>query len=171
MQSGKIQVLDEKYMARALELARQAWALDEVPVGAVIVKEGEIIAEAFNHKEGPKDPTGHAELRVIQKASENLGAWRLNDCQLYVTLEPCLMCAGAILQARIGSLIFGTRDPKGGAVRSLFQTLNDSRLNHQVEVREGVLQVECSQILTDFFKARRQHSLPSSEVFTSPDKI
>lgn len=146
---------DEKWMARALELAREAALNGEVPVGAVIVRNQVIIAEARNHKEFSNDPTGHAELLVIRRAAEALGQWRLSGCTLYVTLEPCAMCAGAMIHARIDRLVFATPDPKTGAVDSLYQLLADPRLNHQPEVSRGVLAEEASSVLKDFFRARR----------------
>lgn len=137
-------------------MAQKAADLGEVPVGAVVALDGAIIAEAYNTKETALCATGHAEINAIQKACSNLGRWRLTDCELYVTLEPCLMCAGAIIQARFKRVIMGALDPKGGAVKSLFQVLQDDRLNHRPEVASGVLAEECAQILKDFFKARRQ---------------
>lgn len=142
-------------MTRALELAAEAAQTDEVPVGAVIVKDGVIIAEGKNHKESSQTATGHAEIAALNAASEAIGAWRLEGCDLYVTLEPCVMCSGAIVASRIRKVIYGAKDPKGGAVESLYQILDDSRLNHSCEVVSGVLQQECSKILKDFFKEKR----------------
>lgn len=143
-------------MKRALELAQKADAEDEVPVGAIVVRHGsEIVAEAWNDKEGSGLATHHAEILAIEKASEVLGRWRLIDCELYVTLEPCLMCAGAILQARIPKLYYGAKDPKFGAVDSLYKTLNDERSNHRVEVQGGLLADESAALLKDFFKRQR----------------
>lgn len=148
----------EFYMDLALSEAQKAADLGEVPVGAVIVKDGEVIAQAHNLKESEYSALKHAELLVIEKASQKLGRWRLTDCELYVTLEPCVMCSGAIVQARLKTLYFGTLDPKGGGTQSLYQILQDERLNHQTEVIGSVLQDRCSRILTDFFKARRQQA-------------
>ncbi|PQO47086.1 tRNA adenosine(34) deaminase TadA [Blastopirellula marina] len=147
--------LHQMYMQMALQQAEQAARSDEVPVGAVIMREGSIIAAAHNQREMLRDPTAHAEMIAITQAAEAVGGWRLEDCILYVTLEPCPMCAGAILQARIPVVVYGATDPKAGAVDSLFHMLNDSRLNHCCEVVSGVLQDRCGQILTDFFRQRR----------------
>lgn len=142
-------------MRRALALAKTAAELGEVPVGAVIVKDNQVISEAYNLRETSKKSTAHAEILALEQACGALGAWRLQGCKLFVTLEPCLMCAGAIVQSRVSEVIFGTLDPKGGAVRSLYQCLSDTRLNHRVHVRSGLLESECSRILSDFFKLRR----------------
>lgn len=144
-----------RYMKRALELAHKAQLQGEVPVGAVIVKNGKIVGEGFNQKETLGLATRHAEIEAIENASKNLGAWRLTDCEMYVTLEPCLMCAGAIVATRLKKLYYGADDPKGGAVKSLYQALSDERLNHECEIEEGLLKSECSKILKDFFKERR----------------
>ena len=146
---------DERYMKLALAQAEQAAALDEAPIGALIVCDGEIICTAHNRRESDNDPTAHAELLALRAASQTLNRWRLTGCTLYVTLEPCLMCAGAMVLARIDRLVYGANDPKGGAVASLYQALTDERLNHRVEVTGGVLADECGQILTDFFRAKR----------------
>lgn len=147
--------LHQMYMQMALQQAEQAARCDEVPVGAVIVREGSIIAAAHNQREMLRDPTAHAEMIAITQAAEAVGGWRLEDCILYVTLEPCPMCAGAIVQARIPVVVFGAHDPKAGAVTSLYEMLSDTRLNHRCEVVSGVLQDRCGQILTDFFRQRR----------------
>lgn len=146
---------DDRFMRRALELAEQARQADEVPVGALIVKNNQIISEAYNQREGLRQSTAHAEILAIQEACRKLGAWRLSGCTLYVTLEPCLMCAGAISQSRLDKIIYGARDPKGGAVDSLYECLRDTRLNHRCEVGSGLREQECSRILSDFFKQRR----------------
>lgn len=143
------------FMQRALELAREASVRGEVPVGAVIVQDSEIIAEAFNEREMQPSALAHAELSAIDRACETLKRWRLSGCTLYVTLEPCVMCAGAIVQARLDRVVFGAQDPKAGAVASLYQVLSDPRLNHRPQVESGVLAAECGQVLSDFFKARR----------------
>jgi tRNA(adenine34) deaminase len=147
--------IDAKFMKLALNLASEAAAAGEVPVGALVVLNGEIIAQAGNTKEAENAPTHHAELKAIEMAAQKLGRWRLSDCEIYVTLEPCSMCAGAIVQARLKRVIFGTRDPKAGAVRSLFELVSDPRLNHRAEITEGILAEECGTILSQFFKKRR----------------
>jgi tRNA(adenine34) deaminase len=148
--------LDQTYMRMALAQAEQASAQGEVPVGAVIVLDARVIAAAYNQREQLQDPTAHAEMIAITQAAASLGSWRLERCRLYVTLEPCPMCAGAILQARIPQLIYGASDPKAGAVRSLFQLLGDPRLNHQTQVTTDVLAEPCAQLLTQFFRQQRQ---------------
>jgi len=146
---------DEDYMTEALRLAARALEDDEVPVGAVIVCNGRIIARAHNQRELLGDPTAHAEMIAITQAAEHVGNWRLEGCTLYVTLEPCAMCAGAIVLARLPRLVFGARDPKAGAVGSLYDIPRDARLNHTVEVTAGVLEAECGGILTEFFRRKR----------------
>ncbi|MBI5760865.1 MAG: nucleoside deaminase [Planctomycetales bacterium] len=145
----------EVYMRRALEQARMAFDADEVPVGAVIVHEGRIIAEAFNQRETLQDPTAHAEMIALTQAAGAIGHWRLLDCTLYVTLEPCPMCAGAIVQARLPTVIYGTTDLKAGACHTLYRITEDSRLNHQATVLGGVLRDECKAILQEFFARQR----------------
>ncbi len=143
-------------MRQALHLAQQAALEDEVPVGAVIVQGDRIIAAAYNQREQLKDPTAHAEMIAMTQAAAELGSWRLEDCILYVTLEPCPMCAGAILQARVPRVVYGATDPKAGAVDSLYQLLRDPRLNHRADVISGVLAEPCGRILTEFFEAKRR---------------
>lgn len=147
---------DEHWMRQALKLAQQAAEQDEVPVGAVIVHENKIIASAFNQREQLADPTAHAEMIAITQAASHLNSWRLLECSLFVTLEPCPMCAGAILQSRIPRIVYGALDPKAGAVVSLFQLLNDPRLNHRCETISGVLASDCGRILTEFFDRKRK---------------
>lgn len=147
---------DRQFMQLALEEAKKAGDLGEVPIGAVIVHEGEVIASASNLRETTQNAVTHAELMAIQQACEKVGSWRLEETTLYVTLEPCPMCAGAILQSRIPRVVYGARDMKAGCVDSLYRLLNDSRFNHECEVTEGVLAEECGQILTDFFRALRE---------------
>ncbi|MDG2384207.1 MAG: tRNA adenosine(34) deaminase TadA [Pirellulaceae bacterium] len=147
--------MDEAYMGMAFAEAEQAWAEEEVPVGAVVVFQDRVIAAARNQREQLHDPTAHAEMIAITQAAESLSSWRLEGCRIYVTLEPCPMCAGAILQARIPHLIYGAADPKAGAVHSMFQLLTDARLNHQTQVTSGVLADRCGKILTDFFQQQR----------------
>lgn len=154
---------DDRYMRIALEQAAAAAAADEAPVGAVIVAEGRVLAAARNEREALRDPTAHAEMIAITQAASALQSWRLENCTLYVTLEPCPMCAGAIVLARIPRVVFGALDPKGGAVRSLYRLLEDSRLNHRVEVVEGVLSEPCGLVLSEFFRGkRRQRRAPES---------
>jgi tRNA(adenine34) deaminase len=146
---------DEYYMRRALKLAEQAFENDEVPVGAVILHQGKVIGKGYNQRQMLNDPTAHAEILAITAAAESVADWRLTGCTLYVTLEPCLMCAGAIVLARIDRLVYGTDDPKAGAVKSLYQVLSDSRLNHQPEIRGGVLADDCGSLLSEFFRKQR----------------
>ncbi len=146
----------DSFMRLALQEARQAIEEDEVPVGSVIAHRGRVVAAAHNQREQLRDPTAHAEMIAITQAAEALSSWRLTDCTLYVTLEPCPMCAGAILQARIPQLVYGAGDPKAGAVDSLYHLVTDGRLNHQVEVVSGVLAGPCSELLTSFFAKQRQ---------------
>jgi tRNA(adenine34) deaminase len=148
---------DRAMMGRALEMAREAGNLGEVPVGAVVVLDGRIISQAFNLRETLDDPTAHAERLALTWAGRTLGTWRLDDCVLYVTLEPCAMCAGAIVLSRLGRLVYGAVDPKAGACRSLYRIVSDPRLNHRVGVTAGVLGAECREILTDFFQERRKY--------------
>ena len=145
----------DRWMRYALDQARLAFEADEVPVGAVIVHQQRIIAEACNQRETLNDPTAHAEMIAITQAAEELRSWRLLDCTLYVTLEPCPMCAGAIVQARLPTLIYGADDPKAGAVKSLYGITGDIRLNHQAAVVGGVLEDECGAILQEFFAKQR----------------
>ncbi len=143
------------WMKKALDQAVVAFEQNEVPVGAVIVYQERIIAEAYNQREMLNDPTAHAEMIAITQAAEVLGSWRLLDCTLYVTLEPCPMCAGAIVQSRIPCVVYGTTDPKAGACDSLFQITTDVRLNHQAAVLGGVMQEDCRAILQEFFRQQR----------------
>jgi tRNA(adenine34) deaminase len=146
---------DDYWMGIALREAGKAAARGEVPIGAIIVKEGRVFSRGYNQREGAQDPAAHAELLAIRKAAKKLGNWRLTGTTLYVTLEPCLMCMGAILLARIDKVVFGCHDPKGGAAGSLYDLSNDSRLNHNVELVAGVKGAECSALLSDFFAALR----------------
>jgi tRNA(adenine34) deaminase len=148
----------EYWMLEAIQTAKEAEAIDEVPIGAVIVYNDQIVGRGFNTRETTLDPTAHAEMTAIRQASLTLGAWRLLDCTLYVTLEPCPMCAGAIVQARIPKVVFGTRDPKAGCAGTLMNLLQEQRFNHQVEVIDGVLQAECSELLSGFFRKLRKQS-------------
>ena len=144
------------FMELALREARQALEEHEVPVGAVIVREGRVIASAHNQREQLRDPTAHAEVIAITQAAESMGDWRLEGCTLYVTLEPCAMCAGAMVLARLERVVYGATDPKAGAVHSLYHLLGDERLNHQVDVVPGVLARPCGEILTQFFAHQRR---------------
>ncbi|MER2129197.1 tRNA adenosine(34) deaminase TadA [Solibacillus sp.] len=147
---------DHYYMQQALEEAQKAAVLGEVPIGAVLVYKDEIIARAHNLRETTQNALTHAESMAIQEACEKIGSWRLEETTLYVTLEPCPMCAGAILQSRVPRVVYGARDLKAGCVDSLYRLLNDPRFNHECIVTEGVLADECGQILTDFFRALRE---------------
>src|SRR5574344_1545976 len=146
----------EEYMQLALAEARKAAALGEIPIGAVLVCEGEVIASAHNMRETWQDGTAHAEIIVIQEACKKLARWRLSGCTLYVTVEPCPMCAGAIVNSRIDRLVYGCDDPKAGAVRSIFSIVDNPRLNHRVDILSGVREEECRTLLKDFFKMRRE---------------
>ncbi len=146
---------DEAFMARALAEAEAARREDEVPVGAVVVCGGEVIGRGHNRREGSSDPTSHAEILAIREAAAARGSWRLEDCTLYVTLEPCVMCAGAMVQARVRRVVFGCLDPRGGAVRSLYRVCGDPRLNHRVTVTRGVLEERCGELLRRFFVSLR----------------
>ena len=148
---------DEKYMKEAIRQARKAWKLTEVPIGCVIVKEDKIIARGYNRRNTDKNTLAHAELLAIRKASKAAGDWRLDDCTMYITLEPCQMCAGAIVQARIRRVVIGSRNPKAGCAGSILNLLDVPAFNHQVELTEGVLEEECSAMLTDFFRELREH--------------
>ena len=149
--------LEPEFLIRAaIEQATIAQAAGDVPIGAVVAREGEIIAAASNRRIVDKDPTAHAEMLAIRAAAEAVGDWRLTGCTLAVTLEPCCMCAGAIVLARIDRLIYGAADPKAGAVHTLYSLCSDPRLNHQVDVTPGVLADECGALLTDFFRRQRE---------------
>jgi tRNA(adenine34) deaminase len=149
------QSLDSHYMARAMELARAAEAQGEVPVGAVVVKDGRVVGEGFNRPIGANDPTAHAEMVALRAAAQALGTYRLLDTTLFVTLEPCAMCAGAMVHARVGRLVFATPDPRAGAAGSVFDIVRNPALNHRLECTSGVLEAEGAEILRAFFRARR----------------
>ncbi|MFZ1746569.1 MAG: tRNA adenosine(34) deaminase TadA [Nitrospirales bacterium] len=146
---------DSRFMCMALDLARQAFRAEEVPVGAVLVQNKKILATGFNQRESTQDPTAHAELMAIRSASMALGSWRLTDTTLYVTLEPCAMCAGAIIQARIARVVFGTWDPKAGACGSICNLTAETRFNHRVKVDSDILADDCRAILQKFFQQLR----------------
>jgi len=148
--------MDERFMAIAIQEAYKAKKINEVPIGAVIVQQNKIIAKGYNIRETSQLALSHAELIAIQKANQKLGSWRLEDCTLYVTLEPCQMCAGAIVQARIKRVVFGASDPKAGCAGTLMNLLDDSRFNHRVELTDGVLEKECGELLTNFFRELRK---------------
>jgi tRNA(adenine34) deaminase len=147
--------MHEAFMRMALAQAQAALEQDEVPVGAVIVHNGRVIGAAYNQREQLRDPTAHAEMIAITQAAQAVGDWRLEGCTLYVTLEPCPMCAGAIVQARIPLVVYGATDPKAGAVKSLYELLSDPRLNHRCQIVPGVLATECGALLTQFFVRQR----------------
>ena len=147
---------DERYMRLALEEAEAAAAEGEVPIGAVVVCDGQVVARAHNRREGDADPSAHAEFLAMVEAARALGRWRLTGCTVYVTLEPCLMCAGLMVNARVDRCVYGAADPKGGAVGTLFDVSHDERLNHEFEVTPGVLADEAAGLLREFFRARRR---------------
>jgi tRNA(adenine34) deaminase len=147
---------DEWYMRLALELAARAGEAGEVPVGAVVVTGGEVVGQRGNARESTADPTAHAEVLALRGAAANSGSWRLGGATLYVTLEPCPMCAGALVAARVARVVFGAHDPKAGACGTLYNLCADPRLNHEVEVTRGVLGLECSQLLSSWFDDRRR---------------
>lgn len=152
----------ERWMKEAIAEAKKAEALGEVPIGAVVVRHGEIVGRGYNLRETTLDSTAHAEMVAIREASRNLKSWRLLDCRLYVTLEPCPMCAGAIVQSRVPITIYGTPDPKAGCAGTLMNLLEEPRFNHRTAVIQGVLQAECAALLTDFF--RRLRKKPAADV-------
>ena len=156
---GSRRISDAAMMGRALREAARAGGIGEVPIGAAIYRGDELIAAAGNRREHNDDPTGHAEMIAIRQAAAVIGDWRLNDCTLVVTLEPCPMCAGAIVNARIGRLVYGAADPKMGAVRTLYRICDDARLNHRLPIRSGVLAEQCATMLRDFFRGRRGQSV------------
>ena len=151
---------DESFMRLALDQANQARAHDDVPIGAVLMKQGEVLAAAPNRREAEQDPTAHAEMIVLRAGAEALGTRRLEGTELYVTLEPCPMCAGAMVLARISRLIYGPQDPRAGAAYSLYNVVQDPRLNHTIEITTGVLAEECASLLRAFFKERRGDRAP-----------
>ncbi len=153
---------DEQFMQQALQLAGEAEVLGEVPIGAVVVCDGQVVGRGYNRREIDKDPLAHAELLAIADAAKHLDKWRLMDCTLYVTLEPCSMCAGALVNSRMGRLVYGAKDPKAGAVASLYELCTDTRLNHRMPVTSGVMENEASLRLKDFFaNLRLRKAMPS----------
>ncbi len=155
---------EEKYMKEAIRQAHKAWKLREVPIGCVIVKDGRIIARGYNRRNTDKNTLAHAELLAIRKASRAVGDWRLEDCTMYITLEPCQMCAGAIVQARIPRVVIGSRNPKAGCAGSVLNLLQVPEFNHQAELTEGVLEQECSAMLSDFFRVLRERKSSAKTV-------
>ena len=149
---------DISAMQVAMSLAREAFLCGAIPVGALVVRDNQIVSQAYNLKETFQDPTAHAERLALTLAGQALKSWRLDGCVLYVTLEPCAMCAGAIVQSRIQRVVYGTKDPKAGACDSLYRIVNDPRLNHQVALISGVLEADCREILSQFFQQRRRTS-------------
>lgn len=148
--------LDEKFMLEAIKEAQKAASIDEVPVGCVIVKDGKIISRAHNLREKNQDPTSHAEVLAIRKASKKLHSWRLDGLEIYVTIEPCSMCAGTILQARLKRVVYGSKDPKGGALESSLRLFDAKNINHHPEIVGGVLKDTCSSIMSNYFKGKRK---------------
>ncbi|NIK72326.1 MULTISPECIES: tRNA adenosine(34) deaminase TadA [unclassified Paenibacillus] len=146
---------DQAWMQLAIEEAKKAEQIGEVPIGAILVKNGEVVGRGYNLRETNHDPTAHAEMVAIREACERLGAWRLLDCTLYVTLEPCPMCAGAIVQSRVKRVVYGTGDPKAGCAGTLMNLLQEPRFNHETELTSGILQAECAELLTNFFRNLR----------------
>ncbi len=155
---------DEKYMKEAIRQAKKAWKMEEVPIGCVIVHEGKIIGRGYNRRTTDKNPLAHAELAAIKKASKKMGDWRLEDCILYVTLEPCQMCSGAIVQARVKRVVIGCMNPKAGCAGSILNLLQVERFNHQVEITSGVLETECSQMMKGFFKELREKQKKKKDI-------
>ena len=153
---SEAEMRDEKYMKEALKQAKKAYALEETPIGCVIVHEGKIIARGYNRRNTDKSPLAHAEISAIKKASKKLGDWRLEECTLYVTLEPCQMCAGALVQSRIDEVVIGSMNPKAGCAGSVLNLLQVDNFNHQVKITRGVLEEECSMMLSDFFRELRE---------------
>ncbi len=147
--------IDQRFMKRALDAAARALESEDVPVGALVVREGQVIGRGWNQREHLQDPTAHAEILALTAAAQHVGHWRLESCTMYVTLEPCPMCAGALVLARVQRLVFGAADPKGGACGSLYEITNDARLNHRLETVGGVLDEPCAELLRQFFRHRR----------------
>ena len=154
-ESCEASATDEKFMRQAIKQAKKAYALDETPIGCVIVHEGKVIGRGYNRRNTDKSPLAHAEITAIRKASRKIGDWRLEECTLYVTLEPCQMCAGAIIQARIPRVVVGCMNPKAGCAGSVLNLLHVERFNHQAELTTGVLEEECSGMMKQFFKELR----------------
>lgn len=147
--------VDRRYMQEAIELGRKALETEDVPVGAIVVYRGRVIGRGYNQRESLRDPTAHAEMLALTAAAEHVGHWRLEDCTMYVTLEPCPMCAGALVQARLSRLVYGAADAKSGACGSLYEITQDPRLNHWIETVAGVMAEPCAELLREFFRRRR----------------
>ena len=163
---------DEKYMREALKQAKKAFLLGEVPIGCVIVRDDKIIARGYNRRNTDKNTLSHAEISAIRKASKVVGDWRLEGCRLYVTLEPCQMCAGALVQSRIDKVVIGCMSPKSGCAGSILNLLQMDAFNHQVEIKKGVLEEECAKILTDFFAdLRKRNALEKNRETDLPSDI
>lgn len=165
--AGPLHTLDTEFMKLAIGQAKKALELNEVPVGAIVVQERDpttndplphplVVSEGYNTRESQRNPLGHAEIMAIHGASEKLGRWRLSGCSLFVTLEPCLMCSGAIVLARVDRVVYGATDKKAGAVESLYQVLSDERLNHRPQIQKGILETQCAQLLSNFFSEKRR---------------
>jgi len=154
--NGNQEQIDERFMQMAINEALKAIKEDEVPVGCVIVSDGIIIGRGYNRTISLQDPTAHAEMLAITAAAQNLSSWRLTDCTAYSTIEPCAMCAGALVTARIGRVVFGAHDPKFGACGSLYNIVQDNRLNHVAELTNGILEDDCANLMREFFKAKRR---------------
>ena len=161
--AARIKAEDEKYMKEAIKQAQKAAKIGDVPIGCVLVKDGEIIARGYNRRNADKTVLSHAEVTSIKRACKKEGDWRLEDCTLYVTLEPCPMCAGAIVQARIPEVVIGAMNPKAGCAGSVLNILQIDKFNHQVEIERGILEEECSQMLSDFFKELRRRKKGDKE--------
>lgn len=151
---------DDEYMTLAIELAHEAWSAGEVPVGAIVVLDGEIVGRGFNQPISRHDPSAHAEIMALRDAGRHVGNYRLPECTLYVTLEPCAMCAGAIMHARLKRIVFGAADPKTGAAGSVVNLFQEDRLNHHTEIQGGVLARECGELISRFFRERRSKPQP-----------
>lgn len=149
---------DDEYMAMAIELARSAWQAGEVPVGSIVVLDGEVVGRGFNQPISQHDPSAHAEIMAMRDAGRKIGNYRLPECSLYVTLEPCAMCAGAILHARVKRIVYGAADPKTGAAGSVVNLFQEPRLNHHTVIEGGILAQECGELISDFFRERRARS-------------
>ena len=156
VKAARIKAEDEKYMKEAIRQAKKAWKIEEVPIGCVIVYQGKIIGRGYNRRTTDKNPLAHAEISAIKKASKVMGDWRLEECTLYVTLEPCQMCSGAIVQARIPRVVVGCMNPKAGCAGSILNLLQVEAFNHQAELTTGILEEECSQMMKSFFKELRK---------------
>lgn len=162
---------EERYMKEAIRQAKKAWKLNEVPIGCVIVYEGRIIARGYNRRNTDKNTLAHAELQAIRKASRKMGDWRLEGCTMYVTLEPCQMCAGALVQSRISRVVIGSMNPKAGCAGSVLNLLQMDRFNHQVEIVQGVLEQECSEMLSTFFRELREKKKQEKQAMREEQSI